>query len=405
LTDFEPAQETPWNVDETARFADLVVSFAANVQPDQIVAIEGEVGQEWLIRALADASYKAGARFVEAVYFDPRVKRSRLEHAPLETLSYVPPWLGARVEALGNERAAWIRLRGTTEPSAFTGIDPSRAGLDLLPRVVEVGPVVVGGTVNWTIAPCPSSGWASLTHPRLDVAGLGRQLAVACRLNEPDPVASWKRRFTVLAEAAAKLSERRYRALRFRGPGTDLTVGLLATSEFRTVLTHTNDGVQFVSNLPSEELFTAPDPHIVDGVVRATKPLVIGDAIVEGLELEFRRGVCVRADAETNADALRNLLARDAGASRLGEVALVDGDGRVSATGTVFYETLLDENAASHIALGGGYPNCVGENDRHRVNKSQVHVDVMIGSSEVTVSGVDQYGNEQPLLRRGEWVL
>jgi aminopeptidase len=399
----------PWPEETVQRYADLVVAFAANVQPDQVVAIEGEVGQEWLVRALAARSYAAGARFVDAVYFDPYVKRSRLLHAQAESLGYVPPWLGGRLEAWAAERAAWIRLRGPAHPSALADVEADRAGRDILPRLAETGPVLASGTVNWTLAPCPSPGWARLIRPEADpetaLDSLAADLADICLLDRDDPSAAWRERFALLEDVGARLTERRFAALEFHGPGTDLHVGLLPTSRFLTVVMSTADGVPHVVNIPSEEIFSAPDPLSTEGVVRATKPLVVAGAIVEGVELEFQAGRCIRADATTGADALRNVLDRDDGARRLGEVALVDRHGRVNAAEAVFYETLLDENAASHIALGGAYPACVDNSDRPRLNESAVHIDVMIGSSEVRVTGVDDAGRTHPVLDGGVWDL
>jgi aminopeptidase len=399
----------PWSDETVQRYADLVVAFAANVQPDQVVAIEGEVGQEWLVRELATRSYAAGARFVDTVYFDPYVKRSRLLHARADSLDYVPPWLGRRIAALGAEGAAWIRLRGPAHPAALAGVEAGRAGRDLLPHLAETSGVLASGALNWTLAPCPSLGWARLVRPDVDpdtaLDRLARDLADICLLDREDPGSAWRERFTLLEDVGARLTERRFAALEFRGPGTDLRVGLLPTSRFLTAEMSTRDGVPHVVNLPSEEIFTAPDPVSAEGVVRATKPLVVAGVIVEGIELEFQSGRCVRVDATSNADVLRGVLDRDIGARRLGEVALVDRDGRVNAAGAVFYETLLDENAASHIALGQAYSACVGESDRSRVNESSAHLDVMIGSPEVQVAGIDDGGRTHLILDGGVWAL
>ncbi|HSD81572.1 MAG TPA: aminopeptidase, partial [Solirubrobacteraceae bacterium] len=189
----------------------------------------------------------------------------------------------------------------------------------------------------------------------------------------------------------------------FEGPGTDLTVGLLPTSRFIAARFETVDGIVHMPNLPTEEIFTAPDPRRCEGVVRATKPLVVGGSIVRGLEVEFRDGAAVRIDAGENADVLRAWAARDEGASRLGELALVDGEGRIGALDTVFFDTLLDENAASHVALGSAYEITVGAEDHPNVNRSQIHVDFMIGSDDVSVTGVTSGGERVPVLAGGAW--
>jgi aminopeptidase len=269
--------------------------------------------------------------------------------------------------------------------------------------------VVNERTTNWTIVPYPTLGWARQVHPGLGgdeaLARLSEQILHVCRLDEDDPVAAWKERADLLVATAERVTERRFDALRFEGPGTNLTVGLLPTTHFMAARFETVDGIVHMPNLPSEEIFGAPDPQRTDGVVRATKPLVIGGSIIKGLEVEFRDGKAVRIDADEGADVLRGYAARDEGASRLGEVALVDGDGRIGKLETVFFDTLLDENAASHIALGESYRFTAGEDDFPRLNHSSIHVDFMIGGDDVAVTGVTATGEDVPVLRDGAWQL
>ena len=234
---------------------------------------------------------------------------------------------------------------------------------------------------------------------------LSEQVLHVCRLDEEDPVAAWKERADFLVATAARVTERRFDAVRFEGPGTNLTVGLLPTTLFMAARFETVDGIVHMPNLPSEEIFGAPDPQRTEGVVRATKPLVIGGSIIKGLEVEFHEGRAVRIDAEEGAEVLRGYAARDEGAARLGEVALVDGDGRIGKLETVFFDTLLDENAASHIALGESYRFTAGEEDHPRLNHSSIHVDFMIGGDDVAVTGVTTAGEDVPVLRGGAWQL
>jgi aminopeptidase len=389
------------------RFADLVVGFAANVQEGQIVAIGAELGKEEMVRALAASAYRHGARFVDVTYFDLRVKRARIQHARDEYLEFVPSWMGERLLELGRQRCARIGLTGPSDPSALEGLDAARAGRDQLPFLKETGKVVDERTTNWTAVPCPSPAWAALVHPGLGPdAALGRlceQLLHVCRLDEADPIAAWRERQAALVGVAERLSALRLDALRFTGPGTDLTVGLLPSSTFQAAAFETVDGIPHMPNLPSEEIFTSPDPERTQGIVRSTKPLVLGGSIVRGLEVEFRSGRAVRIDAEENAEVLRGYAARDDGAARLGEVALVDGQGRIGALDTVFFDTLLDENAASHIALGAAFAFAVDGADRERLNSSAIHVDFMIGAPDVDVTGLTADGAEVPVLRGGDW--
>ena len=391
------------------RLAELTVGFAANVQPDQIVAISSEPGKDELARELAGAAYRAGARFVEVTTFDLRVKRERLLHAREDTLDYVPEWLGERVLELGRRHAARISMSGPAFPGLLDDVDASRAGRDSLPALRESGKVVNDRTTNWAIVPCPTRNWAEHVFadlgPQAAWERLGEQVMHVCRLDEDDPLAAWEERQDVLVAVAARLTEARLDSVRLRGPGTDLTVGLLASSQWISARFSTIDGIVHMPNLPSEEVFTAPDPARVDGVVRATAPLVVGGSIVEGLEVEFAQGRVTRIDADRGADVLRAYAAKDEGAGRLGEIALVDGAGRIGPLGTVFYDTLLDENAASHIALGQAYAFTAGDEDHDRLNASEIHVDFMIGGPDVDVDGLRADGGEVPVLRRGEWQL
>ena len=389
--------------------ADLIVRFGANVQPGQIVAIGSEPGKELLARAVAASAYRAGAKFVDLSVFDIHVKHARMLYAAEDTLEFVPPWYGQRMRALGEHRCAVIALTGPVAPRIMDGIDPARLGHDLLPRVRESIEIVNERTTNWTAAPCPTQSWAELVRPGIAPAEALEQLwqdvAHVCRLDEPDPVAAWEQRIDDLDAVAAKLDELRLEALRFDGPGTELTVGLFASSRWQCARISTVDGIVHAPNLPTEEVFTTPDPARVDGWVRSTKPLFVSGAMVVGLRVRFERGRAVEIEADQGADTLRALSDRDAGASRLGEVALVDGQSRIGGLDMVFFDTLLDENAASHIALGEGLDFTVGEEDQPRINRSELHIDFMIGSDEVAVTGIEPGSGEVPLLRGGAWKI
>jgi aminopeptidase len=391
------------------RMAELIVGFGANVQPGQIVAIGGEPGKEALVRALARSAYQHGAKFVDVGWFDPWVKRERIAHADEETLDYVPPWYGERVLALGEHRAARLAISGPAAPGLLDGLDPVRSGRDRLPSVKESGTVVSERTTNWSIVPYPTQPWADLVFGDLPaeeaLARLEEQVLHVLRLDEPDPIAAWRARADTLEAVAARLSERGFDALHYEGPGTDLTVGLLDRSHWMAARFRTIDGIEHMPNLPSEEIFTTPDPQRVDGTVRSTKPLVAGGTIIRGLRARFEDGRAVSIEADEGGELLANYAARDAGAARLGEVALVDGEGRIGPLDTVFYDTLIDENAASHIALGSAYEFTVGAQDVERINRSQIHVDFMIGSPEVDVTGVTRDGERVPVLRGGAWQI
>ncbi len=396
--------------DRVSALAELIVRFGANVQPGQIVALSSEPGKEPLARAVADSAYRAGAKFVDLRVFDLHLKRARALHADPATLGFVPPWYGEVMLAYGEHRCAYVSLTGPVDPHIMDGIDPTLQGKDMLPRIRESIQVVGERTTNWTVGPCPTPGWAALVHPELEPAPalerLWDEITHVCRLDEPDPVAAWDARLDRLIEITEKLNDLRLDSLRYEGPGTDLTVGLLPGSRWLAARLETVDGIVHAPNIPTEEVFTTPDPERVDGSVTSTKPLFVSGALIKGLRVRFTAGRAVEIEAEESAGVLRELAGRDPGAARLGEVALVDRESRIGELGVIFYDTLLDENAASHIALGEGFEFAVeGDAHRTRVNRSDLHIDFMIGSNELAVTGVRGAGSEVPLLRGGSWQI
>jgi aminopeptidase len=392
-----------------ARFAELAVDFGANVQEGQIVSLAGSPGKEPLVRAIAERAYERGAKFVDLAWFDPWVKRARIQHAPEDTLEFVPSWYGERILALGRERSAVISLSGPVAPGLLDDLDPVRAGRDRLPSLRESGEVTNRRELNWTILPGPTPAWAELVHPDLEpdaaLAKLEEQLVHVLRLDSDDPVALWTERADKLTGVAERLTERAFDALHYSGEGTDLTLGLLPGTRWMAARFSTADGIEHMPNLPTEEVFTSPDPQRADGHVRSTKPLVLNDGtVVRDLEVRFEGGRVADLTASTAQETMRTIAARDEGAARLGEVALVDGEGRIGALDTVFYDTLLDENAASHIALGRGFPFLTSDEETGaRVNVSDIHLDFMIGSPQLDIAGLTPDGDRVHVLIDGTW--
>ena len=391
------------------KLAQLAV-FGANVQPGQLVAVTSFIGKEDVTRRIASHAYARGAKYVDVLYFDQWIKRERIAHAAEDTLDYVPPWMRHRLLYLSDEHAARISLSGPHAPRALAGLDPARAGRDLLPYLPETGEVVNRMTTSWNIVPVPTPSWAELVYPELDhetaFERLWEDIATICRLEADDPTEAWMERSAELKENAQRLTERHFDALRLHGPGTDLTVGLFPSGHWAAGDLETVDGRRHSPNIPTEEVFGTPDPERVDGYVSATMPLELSGTIIEGIRVEFEGGRAVKIDADSGADALRAVAARDEGASRLGEIALVDGEGRIGRLDRVFYDTLIDENAASHIALGGAYEHPVGDpEEKKRINTSKVHVDFMIGSPELHVDGITHDGETVPVLRDGAWQI
>jgi len=395
--------------DRFSALAELAVQ-GANVQSGQVVAINATLGQEELARAIAAAAYQRGARYVDVVYFDPLVKRARISGADPATLDYVPPWYVERLNTLAEHGDARISLAGIAAPGALDGLDPALLGRDQLPWLKEVSRVVDERATNWTIVPCPHPAWAGVVFPELEQEAayerLWQELWHVLRLDEPDPAAAWEQRIAALKASARMLDERGFDSLEFRGPGTELTVGLLPGGVWETGELETRTGIRHLANLPTEEVFTTPDPRRTCGQVTSTRPLVLRDGlIVRGLRVRFHEGRAVEVAADENGAALRVKTEFDDGAARLGEVALVDRRGRVGPLGTVFYATLLDENAASHIALGHGITSTLGRDGEECMNRSGIHIDFMIGSPELEVVGVTAAGERIPVLVGGDWQI
>jgi aminopeptidase len=394
------------------RYADLIVSVGANVQPDQVLAVEAQLEAQPLVHAIARRAYEKGARYVDVQYFDGDVKRIRAEDAREETLDWVPPWLGRRMELLGDLDAARCVLVPLVPPGLLDGVDPARAGLDRLPTIKETFKTIDDRSIAWTLSPFPTRAWARMVYPEVDAAEgldlLWGDVVHVCRLDEPDPARAWHDRIDEIFQVAGRLDALDLDALHFEGPGTDLTVGLLPSSRFAKEggSSQTRTGVRHVPNIPTEEVYTTPDPERTHGIVTATKPLDVAGSLVTGLRVRFEGGRAVAIDADANADALRGRCAVDEGAARLGEVALVDRESRIGQLGRTFFTTLLDENAASHLALGDAYSSPIADDaDLPRINASAVHIDFMIGSDDVSVTGTTKSGERVPILRGGSWQI
>jgi aminopeptidase len=398
--------------DLLTEYARLAVRVGVNVQPGQRLAINCLVEHAPLARAAAREAYAVGACYVDVLYNDQHVRRPHIEYASDEALGWSPPWLVKRLDDLGEDGGAMLAITGNPEPELFADLDGGRVARARMRELSEASLRLSDGRCNWSIVAFPNEGWARTVFGEPDVDRLWQAVATAVRLDEPDPVEAWQRHIADLAGRAAILNERSFDALRYRGPGTDLTVGLLPGSVWTAALDE-SQGIEHVANMPTEEVFTAPDARRVDGTVRASYPLQLQGTIVRGLELRFAGGRAVEVRADEGEDLVRTHITTDDGAARLGEVALVDGSSRVGRTGIVFYDTLFDENAASHIALGTAILSTVAgalelsPEARHDqgINHSSIHTDFMIGSPDLLVAGLTAAGEEVAILDGGSWVL
>jgi putative nucleotidyltransferase with HDIG domain len=386
--------------------ADLAVRVGANVQPGQYVEVSGEIGHLEVLRAVTESAYEQGGRFVDVRITDPVTQWTRIAAASEDSLTHVPRWEAERINELAERRGASILVTGPTWPGLFDELDARHVAM------ASAGPSAhwrdVSQLINWTIIPAATEGWASRLRPKLArdeaLSALWSDIAHACRLDGADPVGDWHERLAVLRARAAWLTALDLGAVRFEGPDTDLTIGLMQGVRWDRAEMTSPSGIAFVPNLPTEEVYTTPDPLRVQGYVRLTRPVVIGGREIADVVLGFDEGRVTEVSGPPESSALREFIGRDEGTARLGELALVDAESRVAGLGQTFGEVLLDENAASHIALGYGFPALVPTSSRQTANSSDHHLDVMIGAPSVTVTGLSRDGSSYPLLRDGRWI-
>jgi aminopeptidase len=394
------------------RYADAVVGTCLDIRSGETLLIDCEPAHRELAVALADAAYARGAVMVDVNYLDRYVQRARVATGPDAALGRLAAWQKARLRAATEPSAALVRIVGEEAPGLLGGLDTARVAADYANRARSARwftKAVLEGRVRWSIAAWPTPAWARAVYPELAPTAalrrLGDDLLSFCRLGPDDPTDGWHRHAQTLERRATALTKRKLERLEFRGPGTELDITLTSDCRWLAAVERTIHGRRIYPNFPSEEVFTSPDPRGTSGTFRCTTPLSFSGRVIEEISGEFRRGrlVTIAAKRAADSDLLAATLATDRGAGRLGEVALVDKTSRIGQAGRTYGDTLLDENAAAHIAFGDGFG--ATRTDDGRINRSAVHLDVMIGSDAVAVTGIGSRGRRIPLLVDGEWQL
>lgn len=402
-----------------ARYADVAVRVGTNLQPGQHLVVQADVAVAPLVREIVRSAYETGAPYVHVYYNDEQVVLNRFRYAPRDSFGIVPDYLARTNVELIDQGAAILSVT-SSDPNLLEGQDTALITQMQQAQARVSQPVmerITRSATNWAIVAAPSAAWAAKIFPDAPEAErqtkLWEAIFATCRVDLPDPVAAWKTHVANLAAWSEYLNNKRYRALHYTGPGTDLTLGLADNHFWMSGAMADTRGTMFVANLPTEEVFTMPHRERVDGVVRSTKPLNLGGNLIEDFSVTFQAGRVTEVKAAKNENLLRDLISTDEGAARLGEVALVPESSPIAQSGRLFYNTLFDENAASHIALGESYRftmnNGLTMDDEAYAkaggNSSIIHTDFMIGSREIDIDGVHADGSTEPLMRKGEWAF
>ena len=411
--------------DSLKKYADLIIHVGLNLQKGQPLIINNAstkgvpLHAVELVREVTRVAYEAGSPYVEVLWNDEELIRLRAQYAPDGTLAEYSDW---QIQALMNnieKGGAMLTIR-SNNPDLLNGLDSERVGVMTRTHLEKFSPVsmaVTSNKINWLVVAASGPIWASKVFPNLSPAEAEAKLWEAIfqitRVDQPDPVAAWEQHVSNLLKRGAYLTGKQYTGLKYKGPGTDLKVGLPRGHRWISARERAQNGIQFIANLPTEEVFTLPHRMETEGTIRATMPLSYGGTLIDDFQLTFEQGRVVNATAGKSEAILKKIIATDDGAGRFGEVALVPVDSPIASRGHLFYDTLIDENASCHLAVGRAYRiNLEGAQDmsdeefmQHGGNTSLTHVDFMVGSSELDIDGIREDGSTEPVFRQGKWAF
>lgn len=398
------------------KYAELIVKVGVNVQKGQPVVLYISVTQQKLAHLIVEEAYGAGASEVMIEWKDTFSEREFLKHASEERLENVPEYIVKKGNYIAGKKAARISVM-SADPGAYSGIDQKRIAKNqaaMGKALRQVRKATQNNDLSWTVVSAADQAWAEKVFPekkgQAAIDALWEEIFKTTRIDKADPVKAWHEHDQKLHEKSDWLNEQQFSALHYVSPVTDITIGLPENHVWEGAGSFTPEGTEFMANMPTEEVFTAPDNRRINGYVTATKPLSYAGNILEGMRFSFKDGKVVEATAEKGQEVLDELL-KNAGADSLGEVSLVPDESPISQSGIIFYNTLYDENASDHLALGAAYPfNVQGGREmsneellEHGVNVSKTHVDFMVGSSEMNIDGIKEDGTVVPVFRNGNW--
>ncbi|MCW5853972.1 MAG: aminopeptidase [Anaerolineae bacterium] len=400
-------------------YAELAVRIGVNLQPGQRLIVNAPINMAPLVRLIAKHAYQQGARLVDVLWSDDEVTLARYLYAPRDSFDEVSEWQAKALLEHGKAGQPLLQV-SAQNPDLLKGQDTNLVAMAQKSRARVMEPyiaLVTRDAFPWSIVGGAEPTWAARVFPNLpaeeQVLRLWEAIFQMCRLDQPDPVGAWQAHTQSLVKRSEYLTRQQYTTLKLKSPQSDLTVGLPAGHIWKGGIGTTPMGIPFAPNLPTEEIFTLPHRDRVDGVVRTTKPLSVRGVLLNDFTLRFEGGRVVAVSAPHGEDVLRKVIETDEGAAHLGEIALVPASSPISKSGLLFYNTLFDENAASHIALGDAYRfNLAGADELSNAefaarggNHSLIHVDFMIGSTDMDVDGVRDDGTTEPVMRAGEWAF